>query len=551
VKGQLQLSLEKDGKDITAIKPFRYDQDDSVKKFYLAIIMHEYPFNIVEHDYFVEFIKSLRPSFPLKSRVTARKDIMDIYVLERNKLYAYLKTVPCRFSTTMDMWTSCQNKGYMCVTLHWIDDEWHIQKRIVGFFHVDGRHTGHKLAESFTEVMVNWFVEKKLFSLTLDNASSNLVAVNDIIDDLRENGTALVCDGIFFHIRCACHILNLVARDGMVVISKALQKIKALVLTVKGSPLQWEELMKRATECGLDTSKGIQLDVSTRWNSTYLMLRDALHYKAAFIKLKTANRQKYNNICPSDSEWAMAVKVFQCLQSFYDLTELLSGTSYPTANMFYRGFCEIKELLDKWCVDEDLTIRTMAISMGDKFEKYWSCSSLSLALACFLDPRYKKKLAEFYMKKFYGDYYQVRLAELVGAMKNLFLFYASSKPSASNNDMNANQHVILTEPLAKKKNAELDAFLYDDVRPGTNHLNELDNYMAEPLLKQDPFDILAFWKNNRDKYPIFSQIARDVMSIQVSTVASESAFSAAGRVVDPYRNRLDPEMVQALICTKD
>jgi hypothetical protein len=122
----------------------------------------------------------------------------------------------------------------------------------------------------------------------------------------------------------------------MAVISKALQKIKALVLTVKGSPLQWEELMKRATDCGLDTSKGIQLDVSTRWNSTYLMLRDALHYKAAFIRLKTANRQKYNNIFPSDSEWGMAAKVFQCLQNFYDLTELLSGTLYPTANLLYR-----------------------------------------------------------------------------------------------------------------------------------------------------------------------------------------------------------------------
>ncbi|KAF0888893.1 hypothetical protein E2562_019400 [Oryza meyeriana var. granulata] len=34
-------------------------------------------------------------------------------------------------------------------------------------------------------------------------------------------------------------------------------------------------------------------------------------------------------------------------------------------------------------------------------------------------------------------------------------------------------------------------------------------------------------------------------------VASESAFSGAGRVLDPYRNRLDPEMVQALVCSKD
>ena len=58
-------------------------------------------------------------------------------------------------------------------------------------------------------------------------------------------------------------------------------------------------------------------------------------------------------------------------------------------------------------------------------------------------------------------------------------------------------------------------------------------------------------ENKREQYPILSQIVRDVMAIQVSTVASESAFSAAGRVVDPYRSRLDPEMVQALICTKD
>jgi hypothetical protein len=46
-------------------------------------------------------------------------------------------------------------------------------------------------------------------------------------------------------------------------------------------------------------------------------------------------------------------------------------------------------------------------------------------------------------------------------------------------------------------------------------------------------------------------MACDVMAIQVSTVASKSAFSAGGWVIDPYRSRLDPEMVEALICTKD
>ena len=42
-----------------------------------------------------------------------------------------------------------------------------------------------------------------------------------------------------------------------------------------------------------------------------------------------------------------------------------------------------------------------------------------------------------------------------------------------------------------------------------------------------------------------------MLAMQASTIASESAFSAGGRVIDPYRSRLDPEMVEALVCTRD
>jgi len=99
---------------------------------------------------------------------------------------------------------------------------------------------------------------------------------------------------------------------------------------------------------------------------------------------------------------------------------------------------------------------------------------------------------------------------------------------------------------------DVEEFLYDASKPAMVESNELERYIAEPLLKiVGEFDVLAWWKNKREQYPILSQIVRDVMAIQVSTVASESAFSAAGRVVDPYHSHLDPEMVQTLICTKD
>jgi hypothetical protein len=293
----------------------------------------------------------------------------------------------------------------MAVTLHWVDDDWKIQKRIVGFFFVEGSHTSQKLSKTFTELMVKWYVEKKSFALTLDNASANEVAVHDIISDLNDNQASLVCEGLFFHVRCACHILNLVARDGMAVISGTIKNIKKLVLAVKGSPLQWEELMKRAAECGLDTSKGIALDVSTRWNSTYMMLRDALYYKHAFLGSRPRIVVSMRKSLPL--LMSMALTIFQCLKKFYDLTETLSGTSYPTINMFFRGFCDIKDLLDKWKFSEDFVIKNMVAAMSAKFEKYWSKSSIVLAVACFLDPRYKKGLIEYYMIKFYGDMGQV------------------------------------------------------------------------------------------------------------------------------------------------
>jgi hypothetical protein len=68
----------------------------------------------------------------------------------------------------------------------------------VGFFYVEGNHTGQKLSETFTELMVKWYAEKNLFALTLDNMSANEEAVQDIISNLNGNQSSLVCEGLFF-----------------------------------------------------------------------------------------------------------------------------------------------------------------------------------------------------------------------------------------------------------------------------------------------------------------------------------------------------------------
>jgi hypothetical protein len=52
--------------------------------------MLEYPFMMVEHDFFVDFIKSLRPHFSFKCRTSTRNEIMLIHLDEKKKCLSTL-----------------------------------------------------------------------------------------------------------------------------------------------------------------------------------------------------------------------------------------------------------------------------------------------------------------------------------------------------------------------------------------------------------------------------------------------------------------------------
>jgi hypothetical protein len=46
-------------------------------------------------------------------------------------------------------------------------------------------------------------------------------------------------------------------------------------------------------------------------------------------------------------------------------------------------------------------------------------------------------------------------------------------------------------------------------------------------------------------------MARDILRISISVVASESTFSIGRRVVDQHRSSLKHDILEALVCTRD
>ena len=59
----------------------------------------------------------------------------------------------------------------MCVTTHFIDNDWNLQKKIIGFFLVKG-HRGKDIEKSLENCLAEWGIDK-VFTITVDNSSAN------------------------------------------------------------------------------------------------------------------------------------------------------------------------------------------------------------------------------------------------------------------------------------------------------------------------------------------------------------------------------------------
>ncbi|CAL5212803.1 unnamed protein product [Lathyrus oleraceus] len=314
----------------------KFDQEVSRMDLTKMFVAMELPFQKVEHPYLHRFIYGLQPKFKFPSRNTLARDILKNWDVEKAKMKTILSQNCCRVCITTDTWTSTQDSNYMCLTGHYIDNNWKLQKNILNFTQVTD-YTGEIMAKTVKKCLNGWELNRVL-SVTVDNASSNDVGIQHLKRWLHSQND-IVLNGEYLHTRCCAHILNLIVKDRMKEFDDSIVRIRAAVRHVRRTPSRFQRFKKCIDHETIGYKGYVGRDCETRWNSTYLMLKGALKHNKTFTELEFRDRKYFNEMSkdkgvPRPEDWEHVELILPFLQIFHEATERISGSSYVTSNMY-------------------------------------------------------------------------------------------------------------------------------------------------------------------------------------------------------------------------
>ena len=404
-------------------------------------------------------------------------------------------------------------------------------------------HTHEVIGDELYDSLVDWNIDEKVSTITLDNCSSNDATIPYLVRKIGK--TKLMADGKFLHMRCCAHILNLIVKDGLEKLKDAIENFHDSVAYWTATPKRVEKFEEIAKYVHVKIEKKIALDCKTRWNSTYIMLSTALPYKAVFMRASRVDRQY--TCCPTEEEFQFAADVTARLKLFNDISVLFSGTDYVTANMFFYKICEVRSKIREWSSCGNPLIEEMSDNMEAKFRKYWTEIQGLMGIATLLDPRFKHHMLLYCFEVLQVTNSDEEVGKVKDTLSDLMLEYhidEDAGTSSSTIKPTVENLGFLSSFTARVANSQPSALRFK---------SELDRYLEDEMvdIQTEGWNVLDWWKVAGTHYPTLRMIARDIFAILITTVASESVFNTSGRVLSEHRSRLTSQMLEALMCSQD
>uniref|UniRef100_A0A7N2MT18 BED-type domain-containing protein n=1 Tax=Quercus lobata TaxID=97700 RepID=A0A7N2MT18_QUELO len=509
---------------------FVFDEERSGLDLVRMIIKNGYPLNMVEHEEFIIFMKNLQPTFKLPSQDTLKDKILRFYREEKEKLRKQFDKV-LSFSLILNFWTDCGKKSKYCsFTLQFIEDGPKLKKKNIAIKNVEYNYTGETLFEIVKGVLLEWNIDKKLASITVESSYANNQMVKILDRWLGDQGNCNPFRKQIFHIPCITHVINLLVKVGLDEIDYILHKIrkdiKYMSVTTIGKQ-KFEEVVKKLNLGGKDiTSEGVPV----RWDSTFFMLRIALELRRqgdAFVDQQSSDCVFPMNL--SVEEWDKAKVAHKCLTVFYDAICSFFGSKCLSTNVYFCKIFDIYGSLNQW-QGSDITYK-----MIQKLDCYFEDICYVCAIVAVFDPRTKLDFVEDF-----EDTSEHRIT--LGYMFDLYAENLTSQRSSSS---------FINNDNSSSSDGDDPCNILDYWKKSKRQRTELEKYLQGPLQPDEEFDILGWWHTKSQDSPTLWTMARDILAIPMSTSTSNSAFCIETMTLDPIFNDLDPDIIEALFCGKD
>ncbi|XP_063738091.1 zinc finger BED domain-containing protein 4-like [Eleginops maclovinus] len=340
---------------------------------------------------------------------------------------------------------------------------------------------------------------------------------------------------------CMAHTLQLVVSEGVLSqrsISDIISSGRRIVGHFKHSQLAYSRLHDIQKQLG-QTTKRLQQDVPTRWNSSLYMLQSLLEQKLSL----SAYAADYELPCSfTSNQWKLIENMTSLLAPFEELTQQISSSSATAADVI-PSIKALTRLLEK-TADSDHGVKTSKTTLLEAVRRRFADigSENLYVVATIMDPRYKDRYFPDHLKPHLRDVLRDVVAALPGhsTEQPISLEACGSKSPQKKKSAASSLQAMFAELV--DENEELRA----EESPLTSQINL---YLSEPLTPYSG-QPLAYWQANKERFPALAEVARAYLCTPCTSVDSERLFSTAAHVVDEKRNRLTSKNAEMLIFIK-
>lgn len=502
------------------------------------IALDNLPYSVVTNKGFQRLMTKVVPQYTIPGRkYFTEKIVPDIY--ERLVRVIKNKLVDLHHvSLTSDLWTcSHTNESFISFTGHWFDKDFKYNHVVLNCRHFPGSHTSELISNAFFDMLQMWDINiSKIHLLVRDNGAN-------IVKGCKEAGIPSVS--------CFIHTLQLVITqsiDSQRSVVDLIATCKKIVGHFNHSSTACSKLKEIQAELNVAPNKLIQ-DVSTRWNSTFLMIK-RIHEQKRALTIYSADNN-LDNI--TVNQWMLMEPMINLLQPFDEITNKMSSNE-----AFISEVLPTIVTLQKYLMNDSKTafrgVGTMKDILCDNIKRRFDVlfKNKNYIIATVLDPRFK--LAFF--QKDNIEYFKQFVIEEYSDLAPVQEHFSDSE---ENDDIPLSKIIEKNNASEETKKTQSKLWqCFEEIAASSsstitltkdNNYNireELEMYLNLSLINRTDNPI-SWWKEKKEVFPKLTEMSLKFLSTPASSVYSERSFSEAGNIYDETRSRLLPENAEKLL----